>query len=304
MTSTIPLRGLVAAAATPLLPDFSPDMPRLIGHCRQLLEGGCHGINLLGTTGEATSFSVEQRLQVMQAVADSGLPLQQFMVGTGAAALNDAVVLTRAACTLGFAGALLLPPFYYPGIGGEALVHYVELIVARVADPRLRLYLYHIPQNTQVPWPVDTVVEIRRRHGAQVVGLKDSAGDLAYARAVAAALPGFDVFPSAEGSIASAASDGFAGCISATLNLTAPATRRAWDLGPGTAEGAAALQVANQQRRLLSRLPLVASVKAALAGHYQEPAWARTCPPLWPLNDAERETLCADLLAASTGTAT
>ena len=144
-----------------------------------------------------------------------------------------------------------------------------------------------------------TVVEIRRRHGDLLVGLKDSAGDLAYSRAVAAAVPGFDVFPSAEASIASAASDGFAGCISATLNLTAPAARRAWDLGPATAEGAAALQVANQQRGVLSRLPLVASVKAALAGHSAEPAWARMCPPLLPRSEAERTTLCKDLAAAT-----
>lgn len=298
------LRGLVAAAATPLLPDFSPDIPRLVGHCRQLLEVGCHGINLLGTTGEATSFSVEQRLQVMQAVAESGLPMQQFMVGTGAAAFADAVTLTRTACALGYAGALLLPPFYYPGIGADALVHFVDHIVARVADPRLRLYLYHFPQNTKVPWPVDAVAEIRRRRGDVLVGLKDSAGDLAYSRAVASAVPDFDVFPSAEASIACAASAGFAGCISATLNLTAPAARRSWDLGPASAEGDAALRLANEQRRLLSRLPLVASVKAALAGHYMEPAWARTCPPLLPLGDAERETLCRDLAAASGGAAT
>ena len=71
-------------------------------------------INLLGTTGEATAFSVEQRLAVMRAVADAGLPLERFMVGTGVPALADTVRLTRAACELGFAGALVLPPFFYP----------------------------------------------------------------------------------------------------------------------------------------------------------------------------------------------
>ena len=70
------LTGIFAAAATPLKPDLSIDTIRLIAHCRWLLnEGGCDGVNLLGTTGEATSFSVEQRLDAMRAVAESGLPM-------------------------------------------------------------------------------------------------------------------------------------------------------------------------------------------------------------------------------------
>src|SRR5690606_39222590 len=114
------LSGVVAAAATPLNADFTIDTARLVEHCAWLLDGGgCHGINLLGTTGEATSFSVEQRLAAMTAIARSGLPLERFMVGTGAAALADAVGLTAAAMELGFAGALLLPPFYYKGIDDD-----------------------------------------------------------------------------------------------------------------------------------------------------------------------------------------
>src|SRR5215471_4701814 len=98
------LRGIIAAAATPLNEDRSVDRPRLIDHCRRLLANGCDGINLLGTTGEATSFSREQRLEAMKAIAESGLPRSRFMVGTGAAALADAAFLTAAARDLGFAG--------------------------------------------------------------------------------------------------------------------------------------------------------------------------------------------------------
>ena len=93
-------KGLIAAAATPLTPDRAIDIPRLAAHCRGLLERGCDGINLLGTTGEATSFSVDERLSAMRAVAESGLPLERFLVGTGAANQPDAVALTRAAMAL------------------------------------------------------------------------------------------------------------------------------------------------------------------------------------------------------------
>ena len=105
------LKGVIAATPTPLNADLSIDIDRLVGHCRWLLgDGGCDGINLLGTTGEATSFSVEQRIAAMRAVAQSGVPLQRMMVGTGASALADAVALTRAARELGFAGRCFCRP--------------------------------------------------------------------------------------------------------------------------------------------------------------------------------------------------
>lgn len=131
------LIGIIAAAATPLNADLSINLTRLVQHCGWLLSQGCDGINLLGTTGEATSFSVEQRLEAMTAIARSELPLNRFMVGTGAASLDDAVRLTIAAKALGYAGALLLPPFYYKGIDSEGLTEFVATIVARVGKSDL-----------------------------------------------------------------------------------------------------------------------------------------------------------------------
>jgi 4-hydroxy-tetrahydrodipicolinate synthase len=287
---------VIAATATPVDAAFDPDLPRLLRHCRALLDGGCDAINLLGTTGEATSFSVEQRLAVMQAVAASGLPLQRFMVGTGVCALAETVVLTRAACVMGFAGALVLPPFFYPGLQADGLIAYVEALTTRVDHPALALYLYHIPQNTKLPWPIDVVAELQRRHPAVLVGLKDSAGDLAYAKEVVRAVPGIDVFPSSEATLASAAADGFAGCISATVNLTAALSQAGWS-AQGTAEGAAAIAEAAALRAALSSQPLVASVKAALADRYADPEWKRLCPPLQALDEVQALALQASLAA-------
>ncbi len=164
---TIRLRGVIAAAATPLNADFSIDTERLIQHCRALLAEGCDGINLLGTTGEATSFSVEQRLAAMQAVARSGLPMSQFMVGTGAASLNDAVRLTREARDLDFTGALVLPPFYYKPIDNVGLLAYFDELINRVGAD-LRLYLYNFPQLSGVPYPLEFVLGAEEEISAAV----------------------------------------------------------------------------------------------------------------------------------------
>src|SRR6201984_30544 len=107
------LHGVIAAIATAVDPNGEPDAARSVALARFLLAHGCDGLNVLGTTGEATSFSLEQRKRVMTAYRDAGLPLDRLMVGTGAASVADAIALTRPAAELGFAGALVLAPFFY-----------------------------------------------------------------------------------------------------------------------------------------------------------------------------------------------
>src|SRR5919205_732717 len=128
------LRGVIAAVATPVNEDGSPDLARATKLARHLLDQGCDGLNVLGTTGEATSFSLQERTRVMTAYKEAGLPLDRLMVGTGAAAISDAVALTRHAAELGFAGALVLPPFYYKGITDDGLFACIETLIAATTD--------------------------------------------------------------------------------------------------------------------------------------------------------------------------
>jgi 4-hydroxy-tetrahydrodipicolinate synthase len=295
------LSGVIAAAATPIREDLSIDLDHLVEHCRWLLgDGGCDGINLLGTTGEATSFSAEQRIAAMRAVAKAGLPLDRFMVGTGAAALADACTLTAEAKALGFAGALLLPPFYYKGLDADGVVAYVEALIGKVGADGPKLYLYHFPANSAVPYTPEIVARLRKAHPEQVLGLKDSSGDLDYSAGLARDLPGFAVFPSAEASLGRAKELGFAGCISATANVTGPYAQIAWS---GSDEGARkeALDNAVDIRAIVARFPLVASIKAALALLTGRDGWARTMPPLTALMAKQRAELAEALSTSALG---
>ncbi|MGN6584302.1 MAG: dihydrodipicolinate synthase family protein [Rhizobiaceae bacterium] len=295
------LSGVIAAAATPVREDHSIDLDHLVEHCRWLLgDGGCDGVNLLGTTGEATSFSLEQRLAAMRAVAKAGLPLDRFMVGTGAAALDDACRLTAEAKSLGFAGALLLPPFYYKGLDADGVVTYVEALIGKVGAQGLKLYLYHFPANSGVPYTPEIVARLRNAHPEQVLGLKDSSGDLAYSAGLARDLPSFAVFPSAEASLGRAAECGFAGCISATANVTGPFAQIAWS---GSDDGAKkeALDSAVDIRAIVARFPLVASIKAALALLTGRDGWARVMPPLTALTAKQRSELAEALSTSALG---
>lgn len=289
------LEGVIAAAATPLKEDLSIDLDALVRHCGYLLEkGGCDGINLLGTTGEATSFSVDQRLEAMRTIAGSGLSLSRFMVGTGAAALDDAVTLTRAAKELGFAGALLLPPFYYKGIEEDWLIAYVSAVVTRVGAEGLPLYLYHFPANSGVPYTPGAVKRLRDAFPDTLKGLKDSSGDLDYSAGLAKDLPGFAVFPSAEAAIGRAQELGFAGCISATANITGPFAQAALS-GATAEERKAGLERAVHIRSEIARFPLVAAVKETLALRSGDAGWRRLMPPLVALSTGQSSALAAAL---------
>jgi 4-hydroxy-tetrahydrodipicolinate synthase len=282
------LRGVIAAIATPIDDVGAPDTARAVRLARHLLDNGCDGLNVLGTTGEATSFSLEERRQVMRAFREAGLPMDRLMVGTGAAAVADAIALTRYAAELGFAGALLLPPFYYKGVPDDGLVAYVDAIVRATAPAPVPLYLYHFPQQSGVPWHVDLVRRLRERFADRIVGLKDSSGDMAYARAAAAVAPEFAVFPSTEAVLLEARTGRFAGCISATANLNADLCQRAWSAGE-----ADALEAAVAIRKLFDGKALVSGVKALLAHIHADPALARVKPPLAPFPAVDRAAAVA-----------
>src|SRR6202035_3594430 len=157
--------------------------------------------NVLGTTGGATSFSLAQRLRMMRAYADAGLRMSRLMVGTGAAALADAVALPSTAAELGFAGALVLPPFYYKGVPDDGLVAYIDAIVTATAARPIPIYLYHFPAQSGLHWHVALIRRLLDGYGERIVGLKDSSGDMAFAREAASISPRFKVFPSTEAAL-------------------------------------------------------------------------------------------------------
>jgi len=278
------LSGVFAAVATAVDADGSPDVPRCLSLARHLLDTGCDGLNVLGTTGEATSFSVDERKRLMTAYRDAGLPLHKLMVGTGAAAVADAVALTRHAAALGFGGALVLPPFYYKGVPDDGLVAYVDALVTATADMPIAIYLYHYPALSGLPWPVPLIRRLRERFGARITGLKDSSGDLGFSREAAKIAPDFDVFPSSEAALPDARDGGpFAGCISATANLNADLCARVYRQGDR-----AALDSAVAIRGLFDGKPLVAGVKALLAHIHGDPELAKVKPPLADFSAADR----------------
>jgi 4-hydroxy-tetrahydrodipicolinate synthase len=279
------IKGVVAAIVTPITADFRPDPAKLVDLAEQLLANGCDGLNLLGTTGEAASFTVEQRIAVMDSAAKR-LPLNRLLVGTGASAVGDAVRLSAKAAELGFGGVLLLPPFYYKGVPDSGVIEYVNAVVEATKKDALPIYLYNFPALSGVPYTEPLVRSLIARFGSRIAGLKDSSGDLPYARSIAALPGGLAVFPSNEGTLLEARSGGFAGCISATVNLNASLCSKAFREGDERA-----LAKAVTIRNLFNGRPLIPGIKCLVAMQRADPQVAAVMPPLSRLGASDEQSL-------------
>lgn len=287
------LGGILAAAITPFDRRSKPHHARYIAHCTELLKNGCDGINVLGTTGEANSIALADRWDLMEAVASSDLPMTQMMVGTGAPAVDDAIRLTKHAQACGFAGALVLPPFYYKNISDDGLFAFIARLIDRADLRRTKIYLYNFPAMTAVWYSVELIERLVREFPGIVIGVKDSANDRGYQRELRRRVPDFAVFPGSEAYIADAKREGCAGCISATTNLTAREAQAAWTASDD--------DYFEKQRRVaalrttIAAMPLIAAVKAIKARQEHNDKWERMLPPLVPLSLEEKGKLFAAL---------
>lgn len=149
--------GVWAASLTPLHTDLSINHRGLASHCRWLLEHGCHGVVLLGTTGEANSFSVEERMEWMERLSESAVPKERCIVGTGCCSIPDTIELTSRTVSLGFAGTLLLPPFYYMNASDDGLYDSVSGLIDGVSEDSLRIILYHFPRIAGIGYSIELI---------------------------------------------------------------------------------------------------------------------------------------------------
>lgn len=277
MPSTDLVNGVYAAALTPITPDGQTDCDSLVAHCRWLLANGCDGIAPLGTTGEANSQSLESRLAVIDAIAAAKISASKVIIGTGSCSIGDTVRLTRHAVQLGYPNVLVLPPFFYKGISDDGLFAFFSSVIEGLNDSRLRLYLYHFPQMSAVPFSLELIGRLRDAFGEVVAGLKDSSGDWANTKSILEAFPGFRAFSGSEQFLSDNLALGGPGCISATTNVTAPLAAKVFaNSGPDRNEHQRELTKA---RLALQKFPLIPALKRIVEWQTGGLSWRNILPP-------------------------
>lgn len=294
MTTTALPDGVYAASLTPQHDDLSINQERLVAHGRWLLDNGCDGIVLFGTTGEANSFTVAERMAALDAVVDAGIPAHRLLVGTGCCAVPDTVTLTQHAVEHGAGGVLVLPPFYYKNVPDEGVFAAFDRVIQQVGEARLQVYLYHFPQLSTVPFSDAVIERLLSAYPDTIVGMKDSTGDWRHMKHVVEAFPGFRVFSGTEQYLLDILEAGGAGSISSTANITCPLAGQIFTRWQS--EDMRPLQ--NRMtviRAAIVAYPAIPALKRIMADQTRQADWLNLRPPLSPLDDEESATLLESL---------
>jgi 4-hydroxy-tetrahydrodipicolinate synthase len=229
------------------------------------------------------------------------VPADVLLPGTGACALPDAVTLSREALAIGTGGVLALPPFYYKGVSDDGLFRFFAELIERVGDDRLRLFLYHIPPMAQVGFTPALIGRLLDAYPGVIAGTKDSAGDAERIEEVCRTFPDLAVFAGSEALLLDTLRWGGAGCISASVNVTAALTREVYDLWEaGSDEADAAQARLTQARRFIEDYPLIPALKAIMRDATGDDGWLNLRPPLDQLDEARARELLARLPAPAT----
>lgn len=294
MTAPKRLSGVLSPVVTPFDINLRPNPDALIRQCEWLLSQDV-GLAVFGTTSEANSMSVDERIELLDRLVTGGIDCDRMMPGTGCCALSDTVKLTRQAVDAGCAGCLMLPPFYYKDVSDDGLFGSYAEVIERVGNENLRIYLYHIPPIAQVGLSIDLIERLVTAYPDTVVGIKDSSGDWQNTRAILErGWDDFRVFVGSENFLLENMQNGGAGCISATANVNPASIDRlfkAWQ-----SDEAAELQDGlNAVRSIVEEYPMIPAVKAIVAACSNDAAWKTVRPPLIALSD-ERQNLLMESL--------
>ncbi|MEA3193469.1 MAG: 4-hydroxy-tetrahydrodipicolinate synthase [Betaproteobacteria bacterium] len=293
------IEGVLSPVITPFGKDYAPDAKRFVAHCRWLLRSGCAGLAVFGTNSEANSMSVAEKRKLLEALIAGGVEPSALMPGTGHSALSDSIELTRAAVSMGCAGVLMLPPFYYKGVSDEGLYRNFAEIIERVGDDRLQLYLYHIPPVSQVGISLQLIERLLSKYSGIVAGVKDSSGDWSNTKAMLDnfAKGGFDVFAGSETFLLDNMRSGGKGCITATGNINPGPIANVYK--NWRSADADKLQAGiTATRKIVQKQPMIPALKSAVAHFGNDPQWKTCRPPLVELTSNQEEQLIRDLKGA------
>ena len=284
--NSLKFSGILSPVLTPFTKDLKPDSRRLVKLCRWLSSQNV-ALVLFGTTSEANSLSLEEKISLLNDLIDAEINPSLLMPGTGCCSLTETVQLTSHAVKLGCKGTLMLPPFFYKDINDDGLFRSYAETIERVGDSALKIYLYHIPPVSGVNISLDLIERLVIRYPNTIVGVKDSSGNWENTQSILERqLDDFRVFAGSEHFLLQTMRAGGAGCISATANINPNAIYNLYKKWKSNQADDLQKQL-NQVRATLESYPMIPALKSVVSYYSKHPDWTIVRPPFISL---EKET--------------
>jgi len=215
------IKGIYAASMSVLNEDLTLDVSKTIRHAEMVIDNGCHGAAIFGSTGQAQLIPVSEKIDLLNQLAVSKYK-EKYLIGTGLNSLGETINLMRVAKSLNFQKFLIMPPAYYK-YGDDEVIKFYSKIVEAI--PESEIILYNFEKLCGYKFSVECVQELARRFPEQIVGVKDSSYNLFENLK----LDNFSVLPGSESKLFKGLQLGCSGIITATCNATAELARKVYD---------------------------------------------------------------------------
>ena len=215
------IKGIYAAGMSVLNDDLSLNVEKTISHSEKLIEQGCHGVAIFGSTGQAQLISVSEKINLLNKLSLSKFK-KDFLIGTGMNSLSETINLMKISSSLGFGKFLIMPPAYYKYEDSEVIQFYSKIVEAL---PESEIVLYNFEKLCGYKFSLECIKELVRRFPNQIVGVKDSTYNLFDKLE----LDNFSILPGTELKLLKGLEIGCSGIITATCNVTANLSRKVYD---------------------------------------------------------------------------
>ena len=215
------IKGIYAAGMSIFNDDLSLNIIKTVNHAERIIEQGCHGVAIFGSTGQAQLISIGEKISLLNELSKSKYR-EKYLIGTGLNSLNETINLMKVANSLNFSNFLIMPPAYYKYGDNEVIEFYSRVIEAM---PESKIILYNFEKLCGYKFSIECVEELVKKFPIQVVGVKDSSYNL-YENLK---IDNFSILPGSESKLLKGLELGCTGIITATCNVTGGLSRQVYD---------------------------------------------------------------------------
>jgi len=278
------IQGIYAASMSILNENLSLNIDRTILHAEDLINQGCHGVAIFGSTGQAQLISVSEKVNLLTRLSTSKYK-NNYLIGTGFNSLSETINLMKVSCSLNFKNFLIMPPAYYKYRDKEVIAFYSRIIDA---VPDSRIILYNFEKLCGYKFSISCVEKLVEKFPKQIVGVKDSSYNL-YENLK---IKNFSVLPGSELKLLKGLEIGCCGIITATCNVTASLSRKVYEDFFSKKPQTHNVKLCNV-RKTFDQFNLISGLHTFMSG--QDIIFKNILPPLSLLNNNDRNKLIAEL---------
>ena len=278
------ISGIYAASMSVLNSDLSLNVEKTILHAEKLIDQGCHGTAIFGSTGQAQLISISEKIKLLNVLSESKYK-DKHVIGTGLNSLNETINFMKIAVSLNFKKFLIMPPAYYNYQDSDVMNFYSKIIDT---IPQSQIILYNFEKLCGYKFSIKCVENLVKKFPDQIVGVKDSSYNLFENLSI----ENFSVMPGSESKLLRGLEKGCSGIITATCNATAQLARKVYDDYQNDKE-----QSLNQKlidvRNSFEKYNLISALHTLFS--IDDKIYENLLPPLSLLNDTDKKNLMQNL---------